>query len=176
MRLPGPLIEYLINGAVAMIWLFPFIKEQIAYFDKALIILVPVIYVLGMFIDFVAFWITKRPKALVRKYAEKRVFKAKYTIADEERKMARIKVLLEAPELAKEIDMRSGRDRIARGMIVNAGLMFAIPEQIPIFVSLGLLVLALPMWFWFEYASHNFIIRALQLIKEKEQNSTETEG
>jgi len=58
MQLPGMLIEYLITGSCALIWMWVFSKvlgkEVPSVSDARLILLLPAIYVVGMIIDFVA--------------------------------------------------------------------------------------------------------------------------
>jgi hypothetical protein len=77
MNIPGLLVEYLVVGSSALVWLFPLlgvpILEKSLSFEKAAA-LAPALYVLGMLIDFAAFFlVTEVPskrlclKALVRK-------------------------------------------------------------------------------------------------------------
>jgi hypothetical protein len=78
MNIPGLLIEYLVVGSSALLWLFPllgvpfFAKESLS-FEKAAA-LAPTLYVLGMLVDYLAFvLVTAVPsrhhslKALVRR-------------------------------------------------------------------------------------------------------------
>lgn len=56
MSLPGLLIEYLINGCIALIWISSLkIGDTIsALTDAEKLLIIPVAYVVGMFIDFIA--------------------------------------------------------------------------------------------------------------------------
>jgi hypothetical protein len=66
MQLPGLLIEYLINGSCALIWigaLFVVLGKQLPSLDdKYLILFLPGLYVLGMIIDYVATFTAKALK------------------------------------------------------------------------------------------------------------------
>lgn len=167
MRLPGPLIEYLINGSVAMVWIFPYIKPHLEAFKDGLIILIPIIYVIGMFIDLLAFGATKWAKKKIRKQVEKKYLGKKNAYYPGVGKEMKIKVLTQFPELAKEIETRSGRDRIARGMIINSGFFLLLSDKIPISLGVVLLLLSIIMWIAFEYASHGFIVRAYEAANEQ---------
>ncbi len=169
MRLPGPLIEYLINGSIAMIWIFPFIQPKLCYYKEALIILIPIIYVIGMFIDLLAFGLTKFFKQKLRMLVEKRYMGTTNDYFPGIGKEMKIKILTKYPELAKEIETRSGRDRIARGMIINSIFFLIFSENLPFEfeLSLILLIMSIIMWVAFEYASHGFIIRAYDATKKE---------
>ena len=69
--LPGLLIEYLISGLVALIWVYPLIPMEVTT-NKSYLIFLPLVYVLGMVVDFVAYWITLGPKIFIREYANKK--------------------------------------------------------------------------------------------------------
>jgi hypothetical protein len=161
MALPGLLIEYLITGAIALIWLYPLIERagytQISASNLSLA--VPALYVAGMVIDFAAYWLTKPLKKVIRERVEKQ-YRLTFT-GERGTSVARLaKFTLYAPELAKEVGLRSSRDRIARGAIVNMIL-------ITIFVTPvwgGLLIVASGgLWWGLEFKSHAF-----ELMAEKE--------
>src|ERR1044071_527180 len=58
MQLPGMLIEYLINGSCALIWMWGFSRalsmEIPNISDTRLLLFLPALYVIGMIIDYVA--------------------------------------------------------------------------------------------------------------------------
>lgn len=96
MALPGLLIEYLVNGAIALFWALPLIgfafgPGEIAAAAPAVVgvsskvggaifgavILVPLCYVLGMLVDLAAYLATSRlptkrlsPRSLIKRYVE----------------------------------------------------------------------------------------------------------
>src|SRR5882672_6349564 len=73
MALPGLLIEYLINGSIALIWILPFIRQELNGFkDFSSVILIPVAYILGMYVDILAFILTSYPKVILRKFIRRR--------------------------------------------------------------------------------------------------------
>ncbi len=116
MALPGLLIEYLISGALALVWLAPLLKTLgVGAVQSGLLPLLAIaLYVVGMSIDFLAYWLVKPLKRFLRKKAWR-----KYgvdSIAQAEGSVEReIIFYLYAPEIAKEVAMRSRRDRVARG-------------------------------------------------------------
>jgi hypothetical protein len=75
MQIPGLLIEYLINGSVALIGLFPLIAFANLFPDKidgsaVIAVLVPAFYVLGMIIDAVENFIVKPHKGAMTDYEQ----------------------------------------------------------------------------------------------------------
>lgn len=169
MAIPGLLIEYFIVGALALIWLYPPLKMM--GLDKVdisyLTLLIPGVYVIGMSIDFIALLITKPIKGLVRRWVEKR-----YNIkVIKERGIGlhrQVKFALYAPEVYKEVLMRSSRDRIARGALVNSilGFFFLKPMLLAIFLVLFFFIL----WVGFERVSYSFELIAENLVDEKNNN------
>ena len=83
MNLPGLLIEYLINGCIAIIWIIKIVDVQSfpAMVNELNLLLVPIIYVLGMFVDYVAWVVTKPVKRIIRRRALDEVAEA-ITIKD----------------------------------------------------------------------------------------------
>ena len=79
MNLPGLLIEYLINGSVALLWIggsFAYLDISFIEFTTFEIILIPIAYMIGMFIDYIA-WLVKKPfKKIIRNRALQEVTKA----------------------------------------------------------------------------------------------------
>jgi len=136
--LPGLLIEYLVVGSMALLWLLPLLSinfENGIPLGKAAA-LGPSIYVLGMFVDAMAFILfSKLPtkkyslKKLVRFFVKKKpdiknvqpiIFK------DSSGRSSRGKIwlYLYEPALIREVQDRSSRDRVARGAVVNILLMW----------------------------------------------------
>ncbi len=168
MNLPGLLVEYLINGCVAFIWLFSFEKihaiNSQAYSE---LLLIPVAYVLGMFIDFLAWVITRPAKKTIRDSALRVVEKEREESGEpidvNEYKLfwdEKVEIEKSYPELNSELKRRSSRDRIARGTILNL-----IPITIVYWSGFGwigilLLILSITMWIRFEHYNRCFEIRA----------------
>lgn len=142
MAVPGLLIEYLISGALALVWLAPLLKRVELDVTQAsmLPLLVLWLYVVGMVVDFLAFWLVKPVKSIIRKRADKELGPPSH---QNERSTERnVAFALHAPELVKEMAMRSSRDRIARGAIVNASIAVAL-ERV---VSINPPTLPLTLW------------------------------
>ena len=178
MSLAGMLVEYLITGCSALIWIWLILllpgvdlppgvnvrdleAHQIAIF-------VPLLYVLGLFIDYLAKGLTDFLDDTVRQRfwrpAAKRLSKLtregsllhKWLVGPKSYKGAieYAEIFLRSPDLGKQLELRSTRDRVARGALINTLLIgvalawyshqtgYASPLQIIIatFVS---------CWLWF---------------------------
>jgi hypothetical protein len=168
MAVPGLLIEYLINGALALVWLYPLLKRYdlsdppVAY----LAVYALGLYFVGMVVDIAAWWLTRSIKYRIRrKIAEK------YGFTEQERSGSshiwQVNFALYAPEVAKEHAMRSSRDRIARGAIVNSILATVI--VLPIEVGIGCVLASIGMWIGFEKVSYAYELHARRLVHEKIQ-------
>lgn len=164
MNLPGLLIEYLFNGALALGWLFPFVSTYLdAIPDILLPFLVVAVYVIGMVIDVVA-WLLSRPvKPWIRKPVHQKYTGSKDTEAVSGT-FRQAKITLHAPELAKELAMRSSRDRIARGAIVNA--ILAAFFILPWWVGLVVVTASIIVWTMFEKLSYMYELCAEKAVDE----------
>ncbi|MBT1689452.1 hypothetical protein [Dawidia soli] len=171
--LPGLLIEHLISGAITLLWIFiscpsTFPKQEIQSFG---IFLVPVAYILGMLIDCIAFVLTYWFKTkVVRKFAEYMHYRREENVFDL-RKSQKVKALIEHQykDIQNQMDMRSSRDRVARGMIVNAiGMLIFMPiATLPMALKVFVLSAAIATWFFHEYISHKFFLRIYdRMLKE----------
>jgi hypothetical protein len=170
--LPGLLIEYLISGTLALIWLVP----VLAVFDFDILddlplpLLVVSLYVIGMTVDFVAFWLVKPLKRVPRRWALRKA-RLEAPATPQHSVTYDVRFALYAPELAKEVAMRSSRDRIARGAIVNAVALTVVTllglahYSYPVLIAL--IVLSTVMWLAFEATSYGFVIRAQHELSEK---------
>lgn len=122
MQLTGLLIEYFTIGSIALIWIVPLlIYTNILGNDyKALIpLFIPSIYVLGMLSDYLG-------EALLHKRKEKikRKVRTEAQIGMEiSSQEMDTKILTYMPEVAKEISIRSTRDRISRGVLIHIPLI-----------------------------------------------------
>ena len=180
MTIPGLFIEYLIVGALALIWIYPLLpgswgaKLQPAHLPLFALGL----YVVGMIVDFFAWILTSHIKGGLRAWAEaghkytlKELFKI---LKGQGGKIERgsdtsrqIRLAIYAPEAAKEAAMRSSRDRIARGAIINSILFTIIALPGRRFIG-GLMILTFfVMWVNFELSSYSYVMKAERLVKER---------
>jgi hypothetical protein len=175
MALPGLLIEYLINGALALLWLYPLLKKLglPEIHSSYLPILALGIYVVGMIVDYIAWSVTKPIKYRIRNRIEERYgFESKSGLGRSAH-MRQAKFAIYAPEISKETAMRSSRDRIARGAIINTILALIINSIITsnilltIILGIPVLIISIVMWMSFEKASYSYELIALQAIAEK---------
>jgi hypothetical protein len=183
-EIPGLLVEYLVSGCVALVWLLPLL-QVLGYSPQKnpaiAALFLPGLYVLGMVVDFVGWFAFRRLKSRIKRkaYANlKPEFGTTHAVE--------IRILIYAPELAQASEMRSSRDRVARGTVVNAilgtvvltlcgqraGISLA-PISI---VAIGLLIvlLCLAMWYRFQRLSYDYEMRSLNAIQEKLQYERET--
>ena len=164
MNLPGLLIEYLFNGALALTWLFPFVST---YLDTVPDILLPflvvAVYVMGMVIDVVAWLLTRPIKPWIRRPVHQKYHGSK-DVEAASGTLRQAKITLHAPELAKELAMRSSRDRIARGVIVNAILVAIV--ILPWWVGLVVVAASIMVWAMFEKLSYMYELCAEKVVDE----------
>ena len=167
MAIPGLLIEYFVAGTIVLTWLrqVPSVNSYLEsipapYLPAAFLLL----YVLGMAVDFCAWGITRYPKRWVRRPIYR---KYRHTDAEDTQSgtLRQARIALHAPELAKELALRSSRDRIARGCIVNAILatIFVLPLPIGLFIT----AFAIVVWISFESLSYRYELCAERVIDEK---------
>src|SRR4051812_916396 len=110
MAIPGLFIEYLVGGAIAFAWLFPVLHTRLATIEAPLLpVVFLLLYVLGMALDFLAFLITRIPKHWIRRRVSRRYHATGYS-GTQGGTLRQAKIAMYAPELAKELAMRSSRD------------------------------------------------------------------
>jgi len=117
-----------------------------------------------MAIDFFAWALTMPIKRQIRRRTEKR-YGIDGNWAHGSGVARQAKFAIYAPELAKEANMRSSRDRIARGAIINSTL--ATIFYLPIPVGIGFILISLLMWAGFERLSYSYELKAEQILNEK---------
>ena len=177
MSVPGLFVEYLVVGSMALIWFLPLVGVQ---FEQGTSIplgkaaaLGPAIYVLGMFIDFIAFWLFSGPtKKYCLKAFARSLIRVQLPQSENNSKYQQLLWLHKnAPEVVKEINMRSSRDRIARGAVVNIFLAYVLQYQGPVSnwaygtimwqaLWVAAVVVGLLLWVFFEGNSHKFSMAA----------------
>ena len=120
MQFAAAFIEYLVTGCCAFLWLVPLFGHSIAAkgaLEKAEVaLLLPVTYVLGMLLDLLSERLVSPVKRRIKKDARER---------QSELKIASSTAFLawHSPELMREFQTRSSRDRIARGAMLNTLLL-----------------------------------------------------
>lgn len=142
MNIPGLLIEYIITGAISFIWIFLLLFNLTSLFDifkdnSAIltIMLIPFAYLIGMVIDIIVYPLVRKLK---RKIKTSEIENLKQIYPDLDNKMELEKIidvehftdkliidlhLNDKKNVVDEINWRSSRDRIARGMILNSLLI-----------------------------------------------------
>ncbi len=179
MNLRGILIEYFITGGFALIWFFLIIEHTGIYSEikeidnKVLIgiIAIPTVYMIGIIVDHIGRVFTEKIKFLLVKGLKNKKFEEvkNFTVAE---------IYFKSPELGKQYEMRSSRDRIARGSIINTLILTTVflvilPQESTYFLYtlyLGLLILSLFVFIWirFQKLSIQFIEQCKQLIRHSE--------
>ncbi|MEM1143121.1 MAG: hypothetical protein AAGI88_11115 [Pseudomonadota bacterium] len=162
--LPGLLVEYLISGLVTLLWVYPLIPESVLASESA-ILFVPLVYVLGMATDFVAYWVTLLPKIGIRELSNRR--RETVRLPTSRRKA---NILFHSSSLWDEVEKRSSRDRIARGTALNV-VPIGIVLEMPTWLTSGSFLLFAAIWAWFEYQSYNFELSALAIIDEDDERA-----
>lgn len=181
MNLPGLLIEYLINGSLALLWigrLFLMVNPEILAFTGNEILFLPMIYVIGMFIDYIAWFVTKPFKKMIRADALSVVHKEINDDSFQKKDFElfwqeKLEIEKQFPELNKELSSRSSRDRIARGTMLNL-----IPITIlywPMIHVLGIILFIISIFMWkrFEHYNHCFELRAAYSVREANRKKEE---
>ncbi len=201
MSLPGLLIEYLITGATAFLWLWFLLpypqldapaKVGLEGIDaKTLGLMVPLAYVLGMIIDFVSNLVTRGLRFLVvehtlwplRKRIAAALPKIQRYLEPPERKRAPLsqhEIMLASAELGKQLEMRSSRDRVARGAFLNAVIGTIVvttycganPEchvstRAILFGGCGMSLVLFAMWHRFDWLTDKYKRKAGEAIQKQ---------
>ena len=197
MALPGFFIEYLINGSVSLIWIWLVIRllgQQIPDEPPSVVILfAPVLYVLGMIIDFIAKFVTNLLSGLLKNKAERekgyfqKQFKKSFWrdkprgLSDSDSAI----ISAYSKELASDVAMRSSRDRVARGSFINVliiTIFFTVycytrtVPHIPYYAALvcGLLLtcLCFSMWRHFDALTTRYKDSSLAALANKEKGQS----
>ena len=160
MKIDGLFIEYLISGGVAILWIYPILimlglDVSLLNLDpSAILIGIPITYVIGMMIDYIAAELLRGYKTKIRIRVYKDLHLKEHTFYD-----ALFEISKFNQTIVKHLEMRESRVRAARGIFLN--LIFALPiipiyfvyvdNAIMLFVSILFLLLALILsWFIFK--------------------------
>lgn len=170
-------IEYLINGSVALLWVIPILRTLGVQTPKEAAIIalaLPGLYVIGMMVDFVGWFISLGYKKRIRKKIADEVgltWETRYTLQP--------KLFIYAPDLAKSSEMRGSRDRIARGTFVNVlittgvfsilspNLGLSLSPLYIIIIGAGLSILCGMMWLRFQKLAYSYELRSMVAVQEK---------
>lgn len=117
MVLPGFFLECLVTGSCALLWLFGLfrlykISLPLEVEAAHLVVLAPGLHVIGMLIDFCFGQpLSALSKKLLRKRLPAKSASEVYT--------SLATIWLQSTDLGKQIEVRSSRDRVARGAVGN---------------------------------------------------------
>jgi hypothetical protein len=191
MQLPTFFIEYLINGSCALVWIswllivFGAIDRVPDMGAGKLALLVPALYVLGMTIDWIARWVVK--KLLKENLLEpllKKIGILKIESLERDRPGGQVEkraatLALRSKEATREYSMRSSRDRVARGALINLILATIVlttwydnlkPPSLKLSVHLIwvigiiLVILFFVVWYHFEERTSAYLDAAYDII------------
>ena len=178
MQLTAHFVEYLIVGALMLLWLVPFISRLtvIPATDKEwLALILPAIYFAGMVLDVLGHMITDLHRKAIRKKADEK-YGARYHLGEViEHATADVDLLAISPQLAEAAEVRTTRTRIARGAVTNALLAAALwlptiaitnqPKRWWLSILIPLVILAITglwgMWARWQRISFRFEIKAI---------------
>ena len=141
MQFAAALLEYLVSGFIALLWLAPLIHRQFGEVprldDASITLYLPVAYVLGIFIDATSAALLERFK--LRQYGSSTAPYARTA-----------RILARAPEhVARTLQAYAGRDRIARGVLLNALIALVVyPYALSTRTRLGALAVAFLVAIW----------------------------
>jgi hypothetical protein len=187
MQFAAVLVEYLVTGSGALLWIGIALGVNLStllVLDPAQVtLLVPVIYVSGMLLDAVASILLR---AATRRAQERPLPWQSRTLLQPDlqpRTAWAPFVVLHSPELGREIQVRSSRDRIARGALLNVMLaVFAMlvwptntknllpflpPLSLTIPIGAGLALLLALLWWSAEAQTSQYRQTAVALIEHK---------
>ena len=173
MQFAAAFLEYLVTGCGGLLWVIPLFNNaplELGKLEKVEVaLLFPLVYVLGMMIDFVSVKLVSRFKNRIRRDlgAPKHDIPSTAFIA------------WHSAELSREFQVRSSRDRIARGATLNmlllalvallrpstpAVLHLSFGRPLAVLVFLGVAALCFAIWWRCEYLSSNFKRQAVDTI------------
>ena len=194
MNIPGLLIEYFITGSVACIWLIPLFsnfKAQAIFTSLPQgvisLLLLPLLYIIGLGLDMTSGFLVNSFgwKRKIRD-KEKERFKAKYGVMPDA-ELHTMMLWLHNAELGKGYEIKSSRDRIARGTALNfaiasvvvpisAYIFLPLTEVVIIFIVFSILsILFYGIWRKCEASSHRYKLTALLIVSKEDCISSNTE-
>lgn len=189
MAIPGLLVEHLVVGALGLVWFLPLAGIDLDSSNgiplgKAAA-LAPAVYILGMFIEFIAFVIVHIPIGkytivkFVRAGTHKSLGVTENILNDNRFSGSKASIAFHcagSSEIAKEIEWRSSKDRIARGTTVNLILLWIAPYIAPDIDFVGqdlgpliwpiIILFSCVVWITAERQSYRYQMQAAQQLAE----------
>ncbi|TKB28636.1 hypothetical protein FCL47_03915 [Desulfopila sp. IMCC35006] len=181
-QLAGLLVEYLVIGAVALIWIVPVLSynsmpsiqvASISAIPSLLAFTLPAMYVVGMVCDFLGYRIAKLSK--LGKYGKDGIKKKVW--GDEVypgSQYIHVYATCYEPKLAEEIEARSSRDRVARGAFVAfSPVLFFPPASLPfllhLIITIFFLVVLSFMWHRYQKLSIKYELLVWKVLQDKHE-------
>jgi hypothetical protein len=183
MQLPGLLVEYLINGVISLLWVMPtgiILGVEVNKFDTTTaLILLPALYLMGMLIDFLGSRTLSWYKRRIMQEIQEEIKKTTGVKQEYDEHYIEAKLKLYSPELAHAVEMRSSRDRIARGSAINFLLativwttFLARQGRLDIAIAcaiVGIILIAIDINMWARFQSSSYSFSAVSLITLEEK-------
>ena len=126
-----------------------------------------------MFVDFIAWVVTRQFKNYIRNNALEEIATQKTEDGEEFEKSSYIffwkeKMEIEKnfPDLNKELTSRSSRDRIARGVMINLIPITILYWEEIHFFGIALFIISVFMWIKFEHYNRCFELRAAYSVRK----------
>lgn len=164
MTLPGLLVEYFVSGTLSLVWLFQFVSPAAKIEAWQAPLIAVALYVFGMAIDFSAFWAVWYLKPIIHRRVARRIGVAT-TLRNGSSTARQVHIQKTSQVVAAEMAARSSRDRIARGLFVNAAIATAIGVPgLSHWWLIAATALSLGMWWFFESTSHLYELRACKAL------------
>jgi hypothetical protein len=160
-------VEYLISGAMAMLWLYllPLPTElQKLSTDRGAVVAIAFLYVLGMMVDFISARVVGPLKRIIKRRLSKQPAWLFIENLNPPVYSNAAALMYLSKELGAEHQALSSRDRMARGaflnfLIVTAMLAFSKAEfgvgSKPVEVSVALTCTVLMLAVWWQYENHS---------------------
>jgi hypothetical protein len=187
MQFAAVFVEYLVTGSGAVIWMgiaLGVTLRSVLYLQPAQVaLLLPVVYLAGMLADAVASLLLHYPGRRAKRHPLPWQNQAVLVPDLQPRYAWPAFVLLHSPELGREFQFRTSRDRIARGALLNALLiltaMIVFPgnrdallpflprPQVSIAAGVAITVLTVVLWWAAESSTSQFLQTSVALIEHK---------
>lgn len=163
-------VEYLFTGSLSLVWLWLLIpRENLSSLNSLNeLLLIPFLYVIGMQMDFISMKLLKRFKKKIRN-RHKHLKSKSYPSTT-------AAIISKNSDLGNEVSIRSTRDRIARGVLLNLifiSLCILITNKICtpdkyiyLTISLFLTVLSCFSWAEFQDQSTHFKYSSISILDE----------
>jgi hypothetical protein len=184
LQLTGLLIEYLAIGSASLVWILLLIvagAELPRGIDHPAMIalFLPLTYVLGMIGDFLGESILRNAKHSIQSLARKGTGLEKLSSPE-----IHARIVAFSPDLAIELNARSSRDRIARGIFVNVPFIgmatvvwflrnschpchLYLAAILTVMFTVLLTQIVYRMWRRFQKNSYNYEVFAYKAVEEK---------